>query len=212
MRAQQVPPSARCPLPPKRQILTNLATSGSARKRARRSSGTVGTAVKVEVKKEPVTTAGGAPTPQLPGARPTRRSARIKAELEDGSSNRTCAAVQPQTTLEKKIKREGGGVAKVISVKPEVKDKVKTEVKDEVKTEVKDEVKAEVTSKKKIPTEIELPYPKLKVPTEAQCQAAVTAMADIYGLPSEREERKKKEKSRPLLDSLVGTILSQVTC
>ena len=35
-------------------------------------------------------------------------------------------------------------------------------------------------------------------------------MAAVYGLPSEREERKKKEKSRPLLDSLVGTILSQV--
>eukprot|EP01052_Picozoa_sp_SAG31_P031849 SAG31_NODE_3424_length_4291_cov_1.659113_4_plen_188_part_00 len=183
-----------CPAAPKRELSEHLTTGGSARKRARRSSGPVGTAVKVEVKKEPIATAGGAPTPQLPGARPARRSARIKAELEDGSRNSRCEAVQSQATLDKKIKREGGGVAKVISVKAEVKD----------------EVKAEVTSKTLIPTDTELPYPKLKAPTEAQCQAAVTAMADIYGLPSEREERKKKEKSRPLLDSLVGTILSQV--
>jgi endonuclease-3 len=90
-----------------------------------------------------------------------------------------------------RIKREAGGRPQLLAVKPEP-----AAARGAGKAEAKPAA---------------LPYPHLQRPTPAECRAAVKAMAAEYGLPSERAERKQAEKARPLLDSLVGTILSQNT-
>lgn len=53
------------------------------------------------------------------------------------------------------------------------------------------------------------PYPNFKGPSPQECADAVAAMAEVYGLPSEK--RPVPLKRPDLLDSLVGTILSQNT-
>ena len=179
-----------CPAPLKRTA--GAGGSGQAAKRARSSPVTPYSepAVKLEpgVKVEPggetnAATAGS-------GGKWLRRSSRVK--------------------IEPHVKAEDS--PRVLHMK---KRAVKAEAKVKVKVEVEVKVKAEAKAKsgkggKRGGKAAVLPYPNLKVPTEAQCKVAVAAMAAEYGLPSEREERKQKEK-RPLLDSLVGTILSQNT-
>ena len=93
--------------------------------------------------------------------------------------------------------------------------------KNDVKKEGTVAVKLERQSKASLPawakykeppaddSQDEEPYPKMKGPSPEECASAVAAMADVYGLPSEK--RPVPVKRPDLLDSLVGTILSQNT-
>ena len=104
-----------CPAPPKRVSaeLAALAAGESEppQKRTRRS-----TDIQIKTEQSPE------PSPSA-SSQPTRRSTRIKVEpLKQEAGIKQPSSPPPQPSVVRtKIKREGGGVAKVVTVKPEVK-------------------------------------------------------------------------------------------
>ena len=104
---------------------------------------------------------------------------------------------------------------------PPTRKRARRGSKNDVKAEISAAVKLESQCTAPLPawarykeplsacSEGDEPYPKLKGPSPEECASAVAAMAAVYGLPS---AKRPVPTERPdLLDSLVGTILSQNT-
>lgn len=153
-----------------------------------------------------------------------------QVKLEPGSTPSTARDEPPQTR--RSVKAEDVGMCSTFCAPaklargaskndPTTKKRARRASKNDLKAEGTVAVKLETQSKAPLPawanykeplverTQGDEPYPKMKGPSPQECASAVAAMADVYGLPS---AKRPVPMQRPdLLDSLVGTILSQNT-
>ena len=157
----------------------------------------------VRVKLEPVST----PLHGEPSKSMHTVQVKVEEDAAAGLCSTFCAAAKPARVASKSD--------------PPTRKRVRRGSKNDVKTETSVDVKLESQCTAPLPawarykeppsagSEDDEPYPKLKGPSPEECARAVAAMAAVYGLPS---AKRPVPTQRPdLLDSLVGTILSQNT-
>lgn len=152
---------------------------------------------------------GSTPSPAHGEPNKTLRKVKVKAE-EDAASGLCSTFCAPAKIARGASKND-----------PPKKKRARRGSKNDVKAEGTVAVKLESHCTPSLPawarykepqpdgTEDDEPYPKMKGPSPEECASAVAAMAEVYGLPS---AKRPVPAERPdLLDSLVGTILSQNT-
>lgn len=129
---------------------------------------------------------------------------RVMGLQKDNSAER----VKRERVKRERVKKEkGGGVRKVEGAKRELKGEKEQTAKKERGVKRERGVKKERSSKKakKLDSQEE-PYPKHSFPTNEMCQIAVNSLTKLHGKIIRGEPN-----SRSVLDSLVGTMLSQNT-
>jgi hypothetical protein len=85
------------------------------------------------------------------------------------------------------------------------KNKVMTDVKMEIKSEIKSEISKLSKGKGKILKEGDSPFPEFSRPNRDDCISVVESLTAIHGI------KEAQNSIRPVLDSLIRTILSQNT-